>query len=82
MNQTLSIRIDSELMQSLEAEACRARTSKGEVVRDAIRQRLKKKHKPSAFDAMSNLCGIISGPPDLSTNKKYMANFGKGRHPQ
>ncbi len=82
MNETLSIRLDNDLMRSLEAEARRSRTSKGEVVRDAIRQRLKKKGKPSAFDAMSDLCGIISGPPDLSTNKKYLLNFGKGRRPQ
>ena len=82
MNETLTIRIDGELMRGLESEARRARTSKGEVVRDAIRQRLKKKSRPTALDALSGLRGIMEGPADLSTNKKYLANFGKGRRAQ
>jgi len=82
MNETLTIRIDGELMRGLESEARRARVSKGVVVRDAIRQRLKKKSRPTALDALGGLRGIMEGPPDLSTNKKYLANFGKGRRAQ
>ena len=69
-------------MRGLEREARRSGTSKGEVVREAIRQRLKTKSKPTAFDALSALCGIMEGPPDLSTNKKYLANFGMARSAQ
>jgi len=82
MKESLTIRVDGELMRGLESEARRAGTSKGEIVRDALRHRLKKKSKPTAFDALSSLCGIMEGPPDLSTNKKYLANFGKGRRTQ
>jgi hypothetical protein len=78
MSETLTVRIDAELMRSLESEARRTRTSKGEVVRDALRHRLKRASRPSALDAMSALRGIMEGPPDLSTNKKYKSNFGKG----
>jgi len=74
--------MDEELMRRLECEARRARTSKGEIVRDAIRQRLKKKSRPTALDALSGLHGIMEGTPDLSTNKKYLANFGVGHRAQ
>ncbi|MGB8354232.1 MAG: hypothetical protein WCD79_10120 [Chthoniobacteraceae bacterium] len=32
----------------------------------------------TAFDHVKNLCGIIEdGPTDVSTNPKYMKDFGK-----
>lgn len=78
MDETLTIRLDGELMAQLKAEAQRTRSSKGKLVRDAIRERLRRS-KPSALDALSDLRGIISGPADLSTNKAYLADMGKRR---
>jgi len=78
MNETLTVRLDEDLARRLAQEARRCSRSKGEIVRDALQLRLSAK-RPSAFDKMAKFCGIMSGPPDLSTNKKYMANFGKGR---
>ena len=74
VNETFPIRNDGE--------ARRARTSKCEVVREATRQRLKQKSTPTALDSLSGLSGIMEGPTDLSTKKRYLANFGKGRRAQ
>ena len=79
MDRTLTVRIDDELDEELEHEARRLRVSKGELVRDALRARLAAP-KPSAYDLLKPLVGIVKGGPrDVSTNKKHMAGFGRGR---
>jgi hypothetical protein len=35
----------------------------------------------SLYDRIKHLCGVISGPGDLSTNPKYMEGYGKSRRP-
>jgi hypothetical protein len=80
MDRTLTVRIDDELDRDLEQEARRLHLSKGEVVRDALRKRLKSP-KPSAYDLLKPLDGIVKkGPSDLSTNKAYLTHFGRRRH--
>ena len=40
--------------------------------------------KPAArslYDRIKHLCGVISGPGDLSTNPKYMEGYGQSRRP-
>jgi hypothetical protein len=78
MNETLTIRLNGHLAKRLAEEAERSNRSKGQIIREALEERLRKR-QPSAFDLMAKFCGIMSGPPDLSTNKKYMADFGKPR---
>jgi Arc/MetJ-type ribon-helix-helix transcriptional regulator len=78
MERTLSVRIDDSLDHDLEREARRLRTSKGEVVRDALRARLKAPGR-SAYDALKPLAGLISGPSDLSTNKARLSTLGRPR---
>lgn len=78
MDKTLTVRLDVGLNQELEEEARRLRRSKGEVVRDALRERLKRS-RPSAFDALKGLCGVVQGPADLSTNKRHLAGLGRQR---
>lgn len=75
MNSTLTIRLEDELMRHLEDEARRTRTSKGELVRRALRERLHKR-KPSVLDALGDLVGSIEGPADLSSNRRHLAGFG------
>ena len=40
-----------------------------------------KSRKDSLYDRIKHLCGVISGPGDLSTNPKYMEGYGKSRRP-
>jgi hypothetical protein len=76
MNSTLTIRLEGELMRHLEAEARRTRTSKGELVRRALRERLQKR-KPSVLDALGALVGSVEGPAGLSSNRRHLAGFGR-----
>jgi hypothetical protein len=78
MSDTLTIRLDDRLARDLEEEAKRAGISKGEIAREAIRQRLAKV-RPTALDALSELRGIMNGPSDLSSNKRRLARLGRRR---
>ena len=35
----------------------------------------------SLYDRIKHLCGVASGPGDLSTNPKYMEGYGQSRRP-
>jgi predicted transcriptional regulator len=78
MSNVLTIRLEPALARALEAEAKRSGSSRGELVRAAIRDKLARA-RPSALDALSDLDGIIDGPADLSTNKRHLATLGRRR---
>ena len=61
-------------------------TSANSKNRASHRKRKVKSAKPkisggSLYDRIKNLCGVISGPGDLSTNPKYMEGYGQSRRP-
>ena len=71
----ITVKIPDELNASLELEAKARRVSKSEVVREALTEFLARQQmrSRSAYDAMKSACGVVKkGPPDLSTNKKYL----------
>jgi hypothetical protein len=76
MQDVLTIRLDEETAKALEAEAKRAGSSKGELVRAAIRERFVSR-PISVFDGLAALHGIVGGPPDLSTNKRHLESLGR-----
>jgi metal-responsive CopG/Arc/MetJ family transcriptional regulator len=73
---TLSIRLGEELAQALERESARSGLSKSEIVRQAIAARLQSKDKIST---LQRHFGVMSGPPDLSTNKEHRRTWNNGR---
>lgn len=78
MSKTLTLRLEDDVAEALEGEARRTNRSKGRIVRDALKDHLRRE-RPSALEALKKYAGIIEGPEDLSTNKKYLAGFGKAR---
>lgn len=78
MSVSLTIRLDEETASALEQEARRTRRSKGRIVRDAILAHVKSERQ-SALDVFAKYIGVVSGPTDLSTNKRYLAGLGKSR---
>ncbi len=78
VSNVLTVRLDPKLDAALEQEAKRAGSTKGEIVRDAIRERLSHA-RSSALDALRDLEGIVDGPADLSTNKRHLASLGRRR---
>ena len=78
---TITVKIPEDLDAELAAMAESRRTTKSEVVREALIAALRQssvQEKPSAYNAMKGACGIVKdGPPDLSTNKKHLREYGK-----
>ena len=68
MNDTLTIRLGSELARALEDAARQTGLSKGELARQALADRLR---KSGALAVMHRHFGSVRGPSDLSVNKVY-----------
>ena len=76
---TITCKIPDEVSARLEAAARRRRIPKSQIIREALVANLKKnKSKPSAYDLMKDVCGIIKGgPKDYASNPKYLKGFGE-----
>lgn len=78
MDETLTIRLEKEISELLAEEAKRTNRSKGAIVRKALAEHLRRQ-SPSVLDELGKFVGIVSGPPDLSTNKAHLATLGRRR---
>ena len=78
---TLSLKISEKLDRQIALEVSRRRVSKSVLVRELLAQQLggtsPSRKQPSFLDMAGDLLGRRSGPGDLSTNPKYMKDFGK-----
>ncbi len=78
---TLSLKIPEQLERRIEHEVARRRIAKSALVREALEKHLAGASttgkKTSFLDLAGDLIGKYSGPGDLSTNPKYMKDFGK-----
>jgi len=76
---TISLKVPDSLDRRLGAAAQRRGASKSAVAREAIE--LFCAQEPgealSCYDLAADLAGIVSGPPDLSTNPEYLEGFGE-----
>jgi len=76
----LSLKLPDALDVRLRAVARKRRTSKSDVVRDALESYFGGRSGAaphSVLDLAGDLVGCLEGPGDLSYNKKYMRGFGK-----
>jgi Arc/MetJ-type ribon-helix-helix transcriptional regulator len=73
---TISLKLPESLLREIEREAATRGVSKSAVIRDSLDRTLRKgrkaKQERSCLDLMGDLVGHFDGPPDLSTNKKYL----------
>jgi len=74
MNESLTIRLGADLARALQEEARQRGLPKGEVVRQALADRLQQRGQ---LAVMSRHFGAMSGPTDLSTNKAYRRTWGR-----
>jgi len=78
MSATLTIRLDEASAQHLEEASRRSGRSKSDIVRDLIKKSLT--YQSTGLDAMSDCVGVLKdAPADLSTNKKYLKDFGRSK---
>ena len=77
---TLSVKIPEKLDRRLAHEVARRHIPKSVLVREALEQHLGAPpagKQPNFLERAGELIGRFSGPGDVSTNPKYMRNFGK-----
>lgn len=79
---TLTLKINDQFDALINDGARVAQVSKSEWVRRAVlaysKQPAKKKEFVSAYEMGKEFCGIFKdGPGDLSTNPRYMDDFGR-----
>lgn len=78
MEGTLTVRLDEVVAEQLAEEARRTKRSKGQIVREALADYMRRS-RPNALQAARKYVGRIEGPADLSTNKKHLAGIGQRR---
>lgn len=77
---TVTAKVSEEAFRKLEKESRRLKTSKSELIRKGLDQLLATGKKESLTERMSDLLGSAEGPEDLSSNPKYLRDYGKSRH--
>lgn len=75
----LTVKLPAPLEAKLEALVRKRRQSKSVLVREAIERLVADEGEPGRiYDLIKDLKGAAGrGPPDLSTNPKYMKDYGK-----
>jgi len=77
---TLSLKLPDELHVKLATAAKQTKTTKSDVVRQALDSFLNDEirvRKGSLLDLADDLIGCVDGPGDLSCNPDHMRDFGK-----
>lgn len=72
---SMSIKVPSSLSTKVARLAKRHGTTQSEIVREAL-ESYSGNEKVSFSDVAAEFCGKAEGPGDLSTNRRYLADFG------
>jgi Arc/MetJ-type ribon-helix-helix transcriptional regulator len=76
--QRVTIRLDAELTRQLDELAIEGGQSRSTLVREAVSEySVRNRETGTLYDAFRDCLGVFDGPPDLSTNPKYMEGFGR-----
>ena len=77
---TVSLKLPDALDSKLTALIRKRQMSKSAVIREALEAYLAREDEadPNSFlEAARELCGIVDGPSDLSTNSTYLDGYGR-----
>ena len=81
---TISLKLPEVVLREIEQEAATRGVPKSAVIRDCLEQTLRKRRKarrkPSCLDLVADLVGKFSGPPDASTNPRYLEEAVLAEH--
>lgn len=76
----ISVKLPENLDRALATAAKESGASKSEVIRTALKRYLLDGVRPSERSFLAragDLAGCATGPPDLSTHRRYLAPYGK-----
>jgi metal-responsive CopG/Arc/MetJ family transcriptional regulator len=74
---TITVKLPDPLAAWLSRRASELGRPQSEVVREALQRAVEGTSGGSCHDVFADVCGVIDGPKDLSTNPKHMAGFGE-----
>lgn len=77
---TISVKIDDQLDRKLEAIARRRGTTKSAVLRESLERAVEAQGEEgigSCLELASDLAGAVKAAPDLSTDRRHMAGYGR-----
>ena len=80
---TISLKVPEPLLQEVEAEARRRGVSKSTLIRESLESSLRRKRakkRVTCLELVADLVGKFKGPPDLSTNPKYLEEAVMAEH--
>ena len=69
---TISVKLPEELAAWLSRRARELNRPQSDLVREALQRVSKGNSGVSCHDLFSDVCGVIDGPKDLSTNPKHL----------
>ena len=75
----VTIYLDKALYRQFLREASARKLTLGKVIKERLLE--KEKERVSIYDRVKHLVGSVDGPPDLSTNPKYLQGFGEDLGP-
>jgi hypothetical protein len=74
---TITVKLPDPLAAWLAQRARVLGRPKSDLVREALQRASEGTSGASCHDLFADVCGIVSGPKDLSTNPKHMSGFGE-----
>ena len=77
---TITLKLPDSLLARLETAARERDENRSALIRQALEEFLSSKRKgkqTSCLDLARDLAGSVGGPPDLSTNRAHMDEYGR-----
>jgi len=74
---TLTVKLPDSLAAWLSRRARELGRPQSDLVREALQRASQGTSGASCHDVFGDICGVIEGPKDLSTNPKHLAGFGE-----
>jgi hypothetical protein len=74
---TITVKLPEPLAAWLSRRARELGRPQSDLVREALQRSREGGNGVSCHDLFADLCGVVDGPKDLSTNPKHLAGFGE-----
>ena len=74
---TVTVKLPEGLAAWLSRRARELGRSQSDLIREALQRVSAGASGASCHDVFADVCGVIDGPADLSTNPKHLAGFGE-----
>lgn len=77
---TIAVKLPDHLLSEIQNITDKRGETRSQIIREALELYLKKDKSggiKSCLDLVRDLAGCVQGPPDLSTNKTHMDEYGR-----